>query len=191
MLPHEAELLWLLIQTLVYLEQPKNTNTIVMIIFVNSLITLQPKCTCPSTAECLLSASSTCSWSVCISCNRCKKIVINVRDGNWPRLQLLCKDSETPLYRHSLNYGHLIIMDMCFIPRERKPLQGVHTFLSSSNSMTFHGFFHDLFKFSMTLGSVATFENFQSFPCFSIFFDHKQFKRNKLWSTKMRAVRTV
>ena len=77
MQPREAELLWLLIQTLVYLEQPKNTNTVFMImkiIFDNSLITLQQKCTCPSTAECLLSASSTCSWSVCISCNRCKKV---------------------------------------------------------------------------------------------------------------------
>ena len=31
--------------------------------------------------------------------------------------------------------------------------------------MTFHHFFHDLFKFSVTLGSAVTFENFQNFPC--------------------------
>ena len=54
------------------------------------------------------------------------------------------------------------------------------TFLSSSNSMTFHGFFHDFFKISMTLGSVVTFENFKTFPGFSIFFVLKQFNRNKL-----------
>ena len=53
-------------------------------------------------------------------------------------------------------------------------------FLSSSNSMTFHGFFHDLFKFSKTLGLVVTFRNFQDFPCLGVFFDLKQFKRHKL-----------
>ena len=30
----------------------------------------------------------------------------------------------------------------------------------------FHDFFHDLFKFSKTLGLVVTIKNFQNFPCF-------------------------
>ena len=33
----------------------------------------------------------------------------------------------------------------------------------------------------MTLGLPVTFENFQNFTCFSIFFDLKQLNRNKLW----------
>ena len=150
MQPHEAELLWLLIQTLVYLEQPKNTNTIFMImkiIFVNSMITLQQKCTCPSTAECLLSASSTCSWSVCISCNRCKKIVIDVRDGNWPRLQLFCKDSETPLYRHSLNMDNSLLWTCALSLGKESPYKGFVlfwalqiTWLFMAFSMTFSSF---------------------------------------------------
>ena len=48
-----------------------------------------------------------------------------------------------------------------------------HTLLSSSNSITFYDFFHDLFKFSMTLGLVVIFKNLQNFPCFSIFFHIK------------------
>ena len=47
--------------------------------------------------------------------------------------------------------------------------------------MTFHDFFLDLFKFSITLGSAVTFENFQNFPCFRVLFDLKQFNRHKLW----------
>ena len=45
-------------------------------------------------------------------------------------------------------------------------------------SMTF---FNDVFKFSKTSGLVVTFKNFQNFPCFGVFFDLKQFNRNKLW----------
>jgi len=33
----------------------------------------------------------------------------------------------------------------------------------------------------MSLGLAVIFENFQNFTCFSIFFDLKQFNRNKLW----------
>ena len=47
------------------------------------------------------------------------------------------------------------------------PFTRVRTLLSSSYSMTF---FHDLFKFSKALGLVVTFQNFQSFPCFGVFF---------------------
>ena len=36
--------------------------------------------------------------------------------------------------------------------------------------MTFHDFFHDLFKFSKTLGLAVTFKNFKKFPCFKSFF---------------------
>ena len=46
--------------------------------------------------------------------------------------------------------------------------------------MTFHDFFHDLFKFSMTLGLVITFKNFNNFPSLGVFFDFKQFNRHKL-----------
>ena len=46
--------------------------------------------------------------------------------------------------------------------------------------MTFHDFFHDLFKFSTTLGLTVTFESFQNFPCFSIFLK-LNLNRNKLW----------
>ena len=45
----------------------------------------------------------------------------------------------------------------------------------------FPDFFHDLFEFSTSLGLAVIFENFQNFTCFSIFFDLKQFNRNKLW----------
>ena len=45
----------------------------------------------------------------------------------------------------------------------------------------FPDFFHDLFYFSTSLGLAVIFENFQNFTCFSIFFDLKQFNRNKLW----------
>ena len=46
--------------------------------------------------------------------------------------------------------------------------------------MTFQDFFHDLFKFSMTLGLVITFKNFNNFPSLGVFFDFKQFNRHKL-----------
>ena len=47
--------------------------------------------------------------------------------------------------------------------------------------MTFHDFFHDLFKFSKTLGLAVSFKNFKKFPCFRVFYDLKQFNRYKLW----------
>ena len=47
--------------------------------------------------------------------------------------------------------------------------------------MTFQDFFNDLFNLSMTLGLAVMFENFQNSPCFSTFFDLKQFNRNKFW----------
>ena len=53
--------------------------------------------------------------------------------------------------------------------------------LSSSNSMTFHDFFNDLFKFSKTSGLVVTFKNFQNFPSFGVFFE--QFNR-QAWKIK-------
>ena len=56
----------------------------------------------------------------------------------------------------------------------------VRTLLSSSNSMTFHDFFHDLFKISMTLVSVVTFKYFQNFPSFRVSMDLTQFNRHKL-----------
>ena len=42
-------------------------------------------------------------------------------------------------------------------------LHRVRTLLSSSSAMTFHDFFHDLFKFSKTLGLNVTFKNLKTF----------------------------
>ena len=39
----------------------------------------------------------------------------------------------------------------------------VNTLLCSSNSMTFHNFLHDLFKFSKTMGSAVSFKNSNPF----------------------------
>ena len=47
--------------------------------------------------------------------------------------------------------------------------------------MTFHDFFHDLFKLSKTLGLAGTFKNVLDFPFFRVFLDLKQFNRHKLW----------
>ena len=44
--------------------------------------------------------------------------------------------------------------------------------------MTFSMTFSSISK---TLGLVATFQSFQNFLCFGVFFDLKQFKRHKLW----------
>ena len=51
--------------------------------------------------------------------------------------------------------------------------------MSSSNSMTFHDFFHDLFKFFKTLGLAVRFK-IKTFTCFRAFFDLKQFNRHKV-----------
>ena len=53
----------------------------------------------------------------------------------------------------------------------------VRTLLSSSNSMASR----DFFKSFKTYGLVVTFKKFQNCPCFGVFFDFKQFNRNKLW----------
>ena len=45
----------------------------------------------------------------------------------------------------------------------------------------FHDFFHDLFKFSKTLGLAVSFKKFTNFPCCRVFFDLQQFNRHKLW----------
>ena len=50
-------------------------------------------------------------------------------------------------------------------------------FCALSNSMASH----DFFKSFKTSGLVVTFKKFQNFPCFGVFFDLKQFNRNKLW----------
>ena len=50
--------------------------------------------------------------------------------------------------------------------------------------MTFHDFFHDLFKISKTLGLVVAFKNLKHFPCFRVFLDLKEFNRHKLWCSQ-------
>ena len=57
------------------------------------------------------------------------------------------------------------------IGRRILQLDRLCTRLSSSNSMTFHDFFHELFKFSMTIGLAVTLQNIQTFPCFRLLFD--------------------
>ena len=61
------------------------------------------------------------------------------------------------------------------------PLQGSSSFELNNSSMIFLDFFHDLFKFSMTLGLVVTLKNFHNFPSLGVFFDLKQFNRHILW----------
>ena len=61
------------------------------------------------------------------------------------------------------------------------PTGRVCTLLSSSNSMTFRDFLHDLFNFSKTMGSAVIFKNSKTFPCLRSIFDHKQFNRHQLW----------
>ena len=41
--------------------------------------------------------------------------------------------------------------------------------------------FHDLFKFSLTLGLVVTFKNFHNFPSLGVCFYLEQFNRHRLW----------
>ena len=57
--------------------------------------------------------------------------------------------------------------------------------------MTFHDFFHDLYKFSMTLGLAATLNNSQNFPFFRVFFALTQYNKQTLVSTKMRTICNV
>ena len=52
--------------------------------------------------------------------------------------------------------------------------------IHSSTSRTFHDFFRDLFKFSVTLGLAVTYK-FLKCLCFRLLLDLKQFKRHKLW----------
>ena len=68
----------------------------------------------------------------------------------------------------------------------------VRTLFISSNSMTFHDFFHGLFQFSMTLGRAVTLKNFHKYPCFRAFFDQIHSTTGyTLVSTKMCAIWTV
>ena len=55
-------------------------------------------------------------------------------------------------------------------------IQGSYSF----ELFKFRDFFHDLFKFSKTLGLVVTFKNVHNFRCLGLFFDLKQFNRHKL-----------
>ena len=52
----------------------------------------------------------------------------------------------------------------------------VHTLLSSSNSMTFHDFFHDFFEFFKTLGLAVSFKS--SKPLLKQFNRHKKLRRS-------------
>ena len=82
------------------------------------------------------------------------------------------------IYSHWSGFGlHLFVFT----------LSRVRTLWSSSNSTTFHDFFHDLFKFSKTLGLVvSSTEKIKNFPCFRVFLDLKQFNRHKRWCPPQR-----
>ena len=66
----------------------------------------------------------------------------------------------------------------------------VCTLLSSSNSMTFYDFFHDLFTFFKTLGLAVTFKNFKDFPCLRVFLGVTQFNRHKHSGVNQNAYRS-
>ena len=58
--------------------------------------------------------------------------------------------------------------------------------------MTFHDFFHDICQFSMILGLVVAFDNFQNYPCFSLFFISNSVQKTQTpVSTQMRIIRVV
>ena len=58
--------------------------------------------------------------------------------------------------------------------------------------MTFHDFFHDIFQFSMILGLAVTFENFQNYPCFRVFFLSNPVQKTQTpVSIQMRVIRVV
>ena len=86
----------------------------------------------------------------------------NAKPHNIEHIEKYNKDKKWPLLSSNLNE------------------QGLYSF-QLSNSMTFHNFFHDLLKVSMTLGLAVTFEHFQNFPCFRVLSDLTQFNRHKLW----------
>ena len=65
----------------------------------------------------------------------------------------------------------------------------IYILLSSSIPMTFYDFFHDLFKFSMTLRLAVTFKKL--FVALEYFWLLTVQRIQTLVSTKMRAVRTV
>ena len=63
------------------------------------------------------------------------------------------------------------ICSIClFAMRNAVHTQGSYYF-DLFNSMTYHGYFYDVSKFSVTSCLAITFENF---PCFSIVLDHRQ-----------------
>ena len=59
--------------------------------------------------------------------------------------------------------------------------------------MTFHDFFHDLSKFSLTISLhvAATLEISKNCPCFRVFFDLTQYNGQTAVSNKMCAICTV
>ena len=67
----------------------------------------------------------------------------------------------------------------------------VRTHLSSSNSMTFHDFFHDIFKFSRTLGLDVCSKTSKTFPFLDYFLTLNSSTDTTLVSTKMRVVCAV
>ena len=88
------------------------------------------------------------------------------------------------IHNQSIDFHETLIFSMqgkcmqCLIP------QGQSEFIIFKARQIlgiFHDFFHDLFKFSMTLGLAVTFKKFQNLPCFKVFFYLKQFNSHQLW----------
>ena len=62
----------------------------------------------------------------------------------------------------------------------------VCTLFNLSNFKTFHDFFNDLFKFSMTFGLTFTFKYFQNFTCSRVVFGSNSVQKTQtLVSAKM------
>lgn len=84
----------------------------------------------------------------------------------------LAQNKSLSQYGHNsflIFYSFLSVQSTCHCSIY-KCYYGVHTLSSSSNSMTSHDFFHAPFIFTLTLGLAITFQDFQNFPSFSIFF---------------------
>ena len=57
--------------------------------------------------------------------------------------------------------------------------------------MTFHDFFHDLFKLSKTLGLAVIFTKYKTFTCFRAFVERKKFNRHKIRRSPKRMAFTL
>ena len=94
-----------------------------------------------------------------LSQNSVTDVFVGFRSPCW------CPSGWTPTWRLHTKPNTKIWEDRHF----SEYLARVRTLWSSPNSMTFHRFFHDLFKFCMTYGLAVTLKNFQTPPSLRVF----------------------